>query len=982
MCRSAHPHLRMKRIFKTFIVALCLTAVACTDYQVDIDSLNERVDNLETSKIATITQQIQSINASIPALQSTSSELKTLVNSLKKTVEGYDAAIAENEAGLAQLKADIEKSIAEIQKSIEEGQDADKQEMLDALNAAKAEIEAQIAALQTDTENKLDQMNEVVSDLQEKDASIEARIDSLKSFVNEELTSQKDWATKTFATLKQQQAIQSDITSIKGDISSLQSALTALETRITKEYTKAINDAVASLENKIAATANEITVAYTNAIAKAKEEITTAYEKAIKDAIDALETSLKGWVSEQLKGYYTTAQIKAKIDSLHGVINDQIEVQQASIDALEAVLGDTKEIEKAKKTIVGLINENADNFTELYNALTKSKDDMTNDEKAIVSAIVKDGGAVSNLVKEKVKEYVDGLKDTENWITGRFEDIEEDVKTLKGEVDDLKEEVSGLSTKLSNFINGRVQSLTYIPTTVEGDHWVGAVDDEAFGNIVLNFRVSPASMAKKITIDQVSAKVYYPGYNTYGGYFPVTVQEVGQEPGQEEGNYNDVIGVIIKAEDVFSDYIHRAEISVSVKDATNNYYDVASEFVTVNAEHYFIEYTSLNSNDFASATTTFTLNDSKTYSVRKHNYYNFVEVQDGTTNLTAKFNTNIQTLKFGAYLDKSNMSDKNYGWNYDDWKTVQLTSGENVFKGCQNLTSVDFGFGLSNTGASANDEQKHRSGLGTKNVTSFERMFEGCTNLSDVDMTYCNTARVTTMFKMFDSCLALREIDLSGWNTSALTTTQEMFQGCKNLTKVDLKGWNASNLTNFQAMFDGCTNLTKVDLDWATFSTSTPISFYATFRSSGIQKAEVKLPSMTIWKLTEMFKDCTGLTNVSLVPQDGATVTIKHTSEASGMNFMFYGCTALQTVDLSGWTIPNNADLRGMFQGCTNLTTITLNGWKLENDADFTGTITDLLQGCSNLKTINLINADTRLASIIYTAIQNAGLTGVSVNNS
>ena len=966
----------MKRIFKTFIVALCLTAVACTDYQVDIDDLNNRVDNLETSKIATIAQQIQSINASIPVLQSTSSELKTLVNSLKTTVEGYDAAIAENGEALAQLKSDIEKSIEEIKKSIEEGQGADKQEMLDALNAAKAEIEAQIAALQTDTQNKLDQMNEVVENLQEKDASIEARIDSLKIFVNEELVSQKDWATKTFATLQQQQAIQNDITSIKSDISSLQSALTALEDRITREYTAAINSAVASLKSEIAATANQITDAYKAAIATAKDEIKTAYEKAIEQAISDLETKLQGWVNEQLKGYYTTAEIKDKIDSLHGEINDQLKVKQDYIDALEKVLGGEELITKYNtdsKTIAGLIAENAADFTELYNALTKTKANMTNDEKALIDAIVADGGVINDLINSKITAYSNRLKESTSWINEKFTAIERRVTTLESEVDDLQEDVEALSSKLTGFINGRIQSLTYIPTTVEGDHWVGAVDDEAFGYIELTFRVSPASMVKNITKEQVSAKVYYPGYGMYGGYFPVTVQDI--EYGKE--NYSDVIGVVIKAKDVFFDYNRRAAISVSVKDATNNYYDVASEFVTVNAEHYFIEYTSYD-NDFEDNYSTFVLTDgsnNKAYRDWNHNGYNFVEVEPGTTQLTAKFNDNdIRTLKFGAYLDKSKMLDDGYGWDYDDWTTVQLTTGAGVFKGSEYLTSVDFGFGLSKTSVGANDEEKHRSGLGTKNVTSFASMFEGCKLLTDVDMTYCNTANVTTTNSMFDGCESLDTLNLSGWNTSKLVDATDMLQNCKNLKYVNLKGWNVSNVTAFTAMFDGCAALNKVDIDWTTFNTS-PVSFLATFRGAGISSVNLDLPTITASSVVQLFQNCGNLKTVSLTPHKNnqgniaATVTVN-----SNMTEMFEGCTELTSVDLSYWTFTGtNTVLTEMFNGCSKLQTIYLDGWKLPGDI----TITDMFTGCTDgtLKYVYLRNSDESTRGKITSALEAAKLT-------
>ena len=992
MCRSAHPQLRMKRIFKTFIVALCLTAVACTDYQVDIDDLNNRVDNLETSKIATIAQQIQSINASIPVLQSTSSELKTLVNSLKTTVEGYDAAIAENGEALAQLKSDIEKSIEEIKKSIEEGQGADKQEMLDALNAAKAEIEAQIAALQTDTQNKLDKMNEVVENLQEKDASIEARIDSLKSFVNEELVSQKDWATKTFATLQQQQAIQNDITSIKSDISSLQSALTALEDRITREYTSAINSAVASLKSEIAATANQITDAYKAAIATAKDEIKTAYEKAIEQAISDLETKLQGWVNEQLKGYYTTAEIKAKIDSLHTVIDGELATQQAYIDALETVLGDTKDITEEKTTIVEVINKNADNFTELYNALTKTKANMTDDEKALIEAIVADGGVISDLVKEKVKDYVDGLKNTENWITTKFSEINTSISNLNNTVASLRTDLDNLSSKLTGFINGRIQSLTYIPTTVEGDHWVGMVDDDAFGVYELVFRVSPADMAKNITsIDQISAKVYYPNWNIY---LDLDVEKFAVE--------NNLLFVYIDASEVFySHMLYRAAISVSVKDIAHKadneadnetYYDIASEFVTVNAEHYFMQYSSTKS-EIKDNYGKFVLNNEKTFDCVHqscHNYtenlyYNFVEVADGTTELTAEFafkndptdikrNDNITALKFGPYWDSSVATPSTpdpHDYEYGAWRTVKLTSGEDVFSNCPYLKSVDFGIGLSRE--TGNYSDKHSSGLSTAGLTSFNYMFLNCTRLENVGMKYCNTASVQSMVGMFQNCDGFTELDLSYMNTESLRDVTNMFMDSGNLESVNLKNWDVSKITSFTGMFADCKSLNDVTVDWdKTKFSSSPISFYGMFRGTAITKFDWNFTSsITINGIGELFNGCKKLETVDLA-SDKVNVT------ATAWNKMFEYCEKLTTVDLSGWTIPANADLSNMFSECKLLTTIKLENVKVSG----TGSLTygNLLNNCSSLTDIYLKNSDSNVIAMIKAAVTNAGLQNVNIH--
>ena len=992
MCRSAHPKLRMKRIFKTFIVALCLTAVACTDYQVDIDELNDRVDGLEKTQIANISQQIKAINASLPQLENTDSELKTMISSMKKTIQEYNDVVIENETKLAELKTEIEAGIADLKSKIEASQSADKQEMLDALTAAKGEIEAQLAALQAEANSKFEKMNNSLENLQAKDDSIEARIANLKTFVNTELVSQKSWAEKTFATLEKQNEILGDIEGIKGDITNLQTSLTQLEERITNEYTEAINSAVATLEDKIAATANEITTAYKDAITKAKGEIKSAYEAKIASSIDELEKSLTSWVNEKLKGYYTIAQTDNAINDLKDYTNDELKTQLAIINALKSVIGNTEEITKAETTIVNLINKNTSDIAQLKTDLSNAKTELKKGYEDAIAEAIKKNGNVDDLIKERVKELDDDLQGQIDDINTSLSTLTTQVNTNKSDIATLKQNYSDLSKKLDAFINGRIQSLTYIPTTIEGDHWAGVVDGDACGDLTLLFRVSPASMIDNITLEQVSAKIYIPSYGN-AAYYPVKVKAIepvykefsklGSEAINEakeyfeslKENYKDVLAVIIDTDYLFfRNYALRTAVSVSVKDLENNYYDVASEFVNVNFEHYFMEYTAtenkssyldiFNPKKFDLYNNETKINDK--IKLIDHLDHNFVEVQDGTTKLDVQFaegtkadgknNKDIKTLKFGLYL---NHSDGYVGY---DWTRVELKTGENAFSNCTALTSVDFGKGLSKTSENANFEESHLSGLNTENVESFEKMFWNCTALKDVKMAYCNTSKVTTMASMFNNCDALKSIDLSGWNTGSLTTVENMFIACDSLETVDLSGWDVSKITNFQGMFYDAKMLKAVNLKRWNLPTGT-VTGYGMFRNTKITKMEIEIPissTLSVKNASLMFN------NTQL---DSATITgkITITEEAKSM---FADCKNLKKLDLTGWTFSDNANLSSMFNGCTSLETLILDGWKFGKNV----TVTDMFKNCpDNLKmTINIVGVDADTQNKLLTAVNAA----------
>ncbi len=952
MCRYAHPQLRMKRVFKTIIAALCFTAVACTDYQVDIDSLNDRIDSLEKTQIANITQQINAINESLPLLQNADAELKDLIASLNKMAEQYSSAIAQNEEQLTKFKAEIEKSIEALRAEIETSQNENKQDMLDALNAAKAEIEAQIAALQTDTNGKLDQMNTALAALQAKDESIGARIDALKLFVEEELTSTKDWATKTFATLAQQQAIQDDISAIKGNITSLQNSLTAMETRLTENYTKAIQNAVSQLEGKLSATAAQILKDYTAAIQTAKEEITAAYEQKLSDELEALEEDLKDWVNETLKSYAKIADMQTAISTLKGELEGELKTQSGYITALQKALGDTSTL---SGTIAELIKANQDaistnqkSIEDLNKALETAKKDIKKNYEAAIEDAVKEDGVVDELIAKRIKEYHIDLTKTIEGINSEITGIKTRVSNLETNMGTLRDSVVTLTGKLNAFISDRIQSITYIPGTENGEYMSGMVDYNAYGDFTLAFQIRPAKNAAKITdLKQISAKKV--AYNTHNGYSTQLFDNV------TVNNFlvmDDVLYVNFKASDVFYnnteayhyDY-RRVAISVSVKDNANEYFDVASEYVYLNSEHYFMNYTSSYSvfNPY-----TFKLNSGAYgYNTISHLGYNFVDVNSKVNSLKIRFaesnknpNQHIRTMTFGEVGKQGLMYNMH---------PVYLETGADAFSNCTYLESVDFG-----------------NGLRTDNVTSFESMFSNCTNLKSIRTNNLNTAKVTNMNSMFSNCDKLDTLDLRSFNTGSLTTALNMFINCDNLKVLDLRGWDVSKLTNLTGMFADSPNLTNIRMDWSKFSNET-ITLFATFRGTGITKVDISVPVITISDLHELFQNCKALTTVKL----SGKATIKN----GNMNSMFEGCTKLTSVDLTGWIIDGKADLSNMFKGCSELTTITLDGWKLTSDT----VITDMLKGCTKLATVNIKGCDDNTWDLIGKAVNKLSQT-VNVN--
>ena len=261
-------------------LALCLGVVSCYDDT----ALLERIEALETTKIATINQQIDAIKGSIIDLEATDKEL--------------DAAIA------ALIKENAERD----------------------------------ERLQAD-----------VDSLKAKDTALEARIEELKAYVEAELASTKDWANTTFTTLEQYQATCDELAAIKVLIAEQEASI----------------------------------------------------KQALVDAIATSESSIKGWVNEQLTGYWTIAETQAKLDTIKTNTDKEVAAIKADLKAAK------EELTAAYKS-------------EIAKAITDSEGKLSAKIDEINSALDKRIGAIEvrlDAIEEKLnnltREFAIEFDDTE-----------------------------------------------------------------------------------------------------------------------------------------------------------------------------------------------------------------------------------------------------------------------------------------------------------------------------------------------------------------------------------------------------------------------------------------------------------------------------------------------------------------------------------------------------------------------------------------
>ena len=90
-----------------------------------------------------------------------------------------------------------------------------------------------------------------------------------------------------------------------------------------------------------------------------------------------------------------------------------------------------------------------------------------------------------------------------------------------------------------------------------------------------------------------------------------------------------------------------------------------------------------------------------------------------------------------------------------------------------------------------------------------------------------------------------------------------------------------------------------------------------------------------------MFSGCSGLPSLDLSHFDTQNVTY--------MYEMFSGCSGLTSLDLSHFNTQNVTDMQSMFSGCSGLTSLDLSHFNTQNVTD----MIEMFKGCSALTTIN-----------------------------
>ena len=489
-------------------------ASGCKDMKLDIQDSKDRLDVLEGTTITTINEQITAINSSITDLQDMDETLDGYIKTLETTATDLQKQINDANAEIAKVESELGDDITALEQSL-----------LYELNSAKSAIEAEMSAI-----------NLTLAELKVADAALDKKIADLRTYVDTELASTKDWANATFSTLTQYEQTQTEISGIKASIEQINADMAALETRLNGKIAADIKTAIDALRielnadhaSRIESSVNNLTVAYTAAVSSARSEITTAYTNAISNAIIESESGMKAWVNAKLtQGYYDIATIDGKLQALSGKLDEADEELQEQIDQQKSDLETAKseltsaykksindaiqtnngvisaEIAEAVQKLEAKINSRLSTIESQITAMQKGIDEIIDDIDTIQKQIESINTTLGTLEDEdqELNSLIDKLQSDYAALLQELEEIRpvdeiskktivDDISAIKALIDLIEERLGKLET---DFIN-RIQSLKYIPEY--SDRKVKMSD--VFKSVSLDFLVSPISQAMAI----------------------------------------------------------------------------------------------------------------------------------------------------------------------------------------------------------------------------------------------------------------------------------------------------------------------------------------------------------------------------------------------------------------------------------------------------------------------------------------------------
>jgi len=258
----------------------------------------------------------------------------------------------------------------------------------------------------------------------------------------------------------------------------------------------------------------------------------------------------------------------------------------------------------------------------------------------------------------------------------------------------------------------------------------------------------------------------------------------------------------------------------------------------------------------------------------------------------------------------------------------QTTSIGGMFYNCTKLTSLDLNhWDVSKvTNITYTSSHTYYNSVYQSIITehTHRRIFENCSSLNSLNISDLKFSSLTDMASMFDGCLSLSSLNISNWDTGNVIQMSSMFQNCSSLITLDISNWDTGNVIQMSSMFQNCSSLITLDIsNWDTGN---------------------------VIQMSSMFQGCSALTSINL--------SNWNTKNVGDMSHMFSGCSLLEYLDVSKWDVSSLYGTMEMFKDCSLLKTINLSGWRPAVNANFFANLNGMFYGCSSLTAVDLSGFD------------------------
>lgn len=264
----------MKKFFRMVsmfaLAGATLAYTGCTDYDEDIEAINDRIDMLETGKLKTVEEQVASLNKTVADLQDAQSKAQSAIEALQKSLTAL------------QTKHD-----ADI-KALEEAYKA-------ADASLKTSIENQIKTLTDQFNAEVTKINTAISGLQSSVEGINTKISNIEATIKTLAT--KDYVDATFATKQAVADLNTELGKLSARLEIAEKAISTIQGQISD-----LQDADKKLDEAV------------KAAQKAADDAQTAADKAQGTADAALGTVTA--LQEALGAYAVQGALEAKIAAL------------------------------------------------------------------------------------------------------------------------------------------------------------------------------------------------------------------------------------------------------------------------------------------------------------------------------------------------------------------------------------------------------------------------------------------------------------------------------------------------------------------------------------------------------------------------------------------------------------------------------------------------------------------------------------------